>query len=431
MSILIANNRIFKAGNLVFGSKTAFTFQTMGLRFPNKTANGASGVSGFSLTFNDACTVSINFGDGTTIAYPTKPSGGVHLLSLTYKNDSPFTSPLNSTIEYSAYVYSSGNSTTARNISVIIADTDRNKLTGFSFDQFDLTEQSFKLDFLQYPNFETLNFAYINNSLLSIDNSFLTLSNFRFYSVFGAYSSLSANYGVIPVDLLAKSTLTSLRFGDAGFATKTFAQNRMDMIQPSFPNIRDIVLLQIKLTDAMGLPSNFANIPLLQSLSIDNSALTAIPNVIGSFLSLYKLSLSYTGSLTSWGNLTGLGSKLNTLDIYACGNLTATLPAYFSSLNRLRNFFWADCGFGQSGKIDTFITNFYNLIIANAAITGASTLDFRGMRLKIEQGAVPAGTYQQPTGYVTGSNNGTPASSLERIWVLTNQYLHTITYRTV
>ena len=193
----------------------------------------------------------------------------------------------------------------------------------------------------------------------------------------------------------------------------------------------------VKLTDTTGLPSNFSSISNLNTLNISNSLFTSIPNV-SAYPSLSSLSIYYSSTLTSWGDLTGLGDKLNTLNVTSCGNLTPTIPSYLSSLTRLRTFIWLACGFSQSGKIDTFITNFYNFIVANAVLVGANTLNFRGMRVRLEaesgsgvtsNGVIPTGTYQQPTGYIQGSNNGTPSSSLERIWVLENQYLHNITYR--
>ena len=39
----------------------------------------------------------------------------------------------------------------------------------------------------------------------------------------------------------------------------------------------------------------------------------------------------------------------------------------------------------------------------------------------------PTGTYQQPTGFVLGSKNGSPVSPMEMVWVLVNQYKWKIT----
>ena len=81
-------------------------------------------------------------------------------------------------------------------------------------------------------------------------------------------------------------------------------------------------------------------------------------------------------------------------------------------------------------RVDTWVDNWYTFITTNAAMTGANTLPFRGMNHNITSTTIgdgtasPAGTYQQPTGYIQGVNNGTPASPKEKIWVMVNQYGH-------
>ena len=300
--------------------------------------------------------------------------------------------------------------------------------------------QIFSLDFSQFPNFTSLYFGYIARGLLGMDTSFIGLSSFVSYAAFDAYSPSSAYYGVIPDYILAKSTLTSITFGDEGFGNKTFAQNKMDAIAPSFPNLRFINIFRIPLTNTNGgqgaFPANFASISTLVSISVDTSQFTSIPSVIGTYPALSSVNFSYNAGLNSWGDFSGLGEKLTMLAVTRCINLTEVLPAYFSQFTKLKAFVWRGLGGGIPGKIDSFITNLYDLIVANAAMAGAATLDFRGVRVNIESesgtnGVVPVGIYQRPAGYVAGVSNGTPATSLERVWVLVNQYLHTWTYRQV
>jgi hypothetical protein len=42
--------------------------------------------------------------------------------------------------------------------------------------------------------------------------------------------------------------------------------------------------------------------------------------------------------------------------------------------------------------------------------------------------AEPSGTYQAPAGFVQGSNDGTPASAKEQLYVLVNNYGWTMTF---
>ena len=69
-----------------------------------------------------------------------------------------------------------------------------------------------------------------------------------------------------------------------------------------------------------------------------------------------------------------------------------------------------------------------------ADITGLTSSNYRNIRLYLETygaytAVIPTGVFQAPVGYVKGVSNGNPATDLERLYVLQNQYNYTITYR--
>lgn len=79
--------------------------------------------------------------------------------------------------------------------------------------------------------------------------------------------------------------------------------------------------------------------------------------------------------------------------------------------------------------IQEIVTQFYNSVVAKATQIGTSDLSTVTLKLSIVYGVTNQpldGTYQQPTDW--DGTNGTPQSSLERLWVLANKYNINITY---
>jgi hypothetical protein len=108
-------------------------------------------------------------------------------------------------------------------------------------------------------------------------------------------------------------------------------------------------------------------------------------------------------------------------------NLETTFHASFSSLTDLKTLHFSSV-YETITRVNQFINSIYTFITINATISNSSP-NFRNMEIVIQgTNAIPDGTYQQPTGYIQGSNNGSPSSPLEKIWVITNQYGSTILY---
>lgn len=182
------------------------------------------------------------------------------------------------------------------------------------------------------------------------------------------------------------------------------------------------------------LPVEWLNLTNLTNLNISFNQFTRTPDLVGQLTSLTALSLGGYGTesvFNDWGDFRGL-VNLTSLTALVMQSLPPILPSWFNNLVKLKGFNVGG-SYNSQLKTDTFVDSMYDLVTNNAAITGANTLPFRGMNVNILQAAAPqnsprpSGTFQQPTGYVQGTSNGTPASQLEKVWVLTNQYGHTWT----
>ena len=134
-------------------------------------------------------------------------------------------------------------------------------------------------------------------------------------------------------------------------------------------------------------------------------------------------------NLKYWRDLTG-ATSLSTIYLCRISNFETTIPSFFDNATALKTLY-IYASFQNSGGVDTWINNFYDKVTTVASMSSGNTL-LRNMTVSQVSSNVidmanttrPSGTYQQPSGYVQGSNNGSPASPLERVWVLVNQYGH-------
>lgn len=151
-------------------------------------------------------------------------------------------------------------------------------------------------------------------------------------------------------------------------------------------------------------------------------------------LHIYRPGSGVLSQITGWGDFS---QAVTIEDIRAPRNenLSPILPTWFDALVNLK-YFLVSASFQNTGGIDLFVDSIYELVESNASMTSGNT-KFRQMTVDAygssaadqESSTRPSGTYQQPSGYVQGSSNGTPASPMEKIWVLSNQYGHTWTVR--
>jgi hypothetical protein len=147
-------------------------------------------------------------------------------------------------------------------------------------------------------------------------------------------------------------------------------------------------------------------------------------------LIIYRPSnLTTNTALTGWGDFSN-ATELQTIELYRQRYMDLMLPAWFPALIKLKRLTVYSCLDSQE-KADNFVNSVYNMVTANASMVTGNTA-FRHMTFELwGSGSTtadsfrPSGSYQQPSGYVQGSQNGTADTPLKKIWVLTNQYAHT------
>lgn len=226
---------------------------------------------------------------------------------------------------------------------------------------------------------------------------------------------------------ILKSRIEILVLGD-GFNLSNLATSKLERVI----EIKDIETFY-RMGPLNDVPSNFKDISTLRCINI--MSFTEITQNINNCKQITMLLYAYTNNfgdrgssnfanigISSWGVGIG-GMNLTHFSCHYSLVCPTTLPTGLKECPSITYLGFGNC-FQTVGRIDEFINNAYDTITQGASMSvGASPL--RNIRLELvinNLGARPSGTYQQPSGYVQGVSNGTPASQMEKIWVIVKQY---------
>ena len=433
---LKAGTNFIKAGNNVLQNGENLVLKFVGASFPIPVSTSA--FTYIQLVFNTATKVTINYGNGVSIYYSSVYSSGAYYFYMYQKGSVNTNTPPSYGIPY--YTYPDGLATANRTVSI---NYNRGALISFTMYGIVLNNQDLLFGFSRYNNLKTFNVAqcgptgsgFVNNIDLS---NITTLTAIDTVAINSFFASTSAYYGSIP-SFLFSMPLAYLAVGDNVMAYKTFSASGLANVYLLASTLLSFILQGVPLVDnnyGLGdLPSNWNSLTKLTTLTLNSCAHTILPPTINTITSITYLTYGFNNSITSWGNMSALVNLTNIV-LYANINISPTVPSWLTSTIKLKQIILQRC-YLTSARIDAFVSSFYSLVIANAPITGVYANLLRNMNMAIGEittgdgTAIPSGIYQQPAGYVSGSNNGTPASSLEMIWVMVHQYAHSWTYRTV
>lgn len=180
------------------------------------------------------------------------------------------------------------------------------------------------------------------------------------------------------------------------------------------------------------LPANFSQIATLKILRLGGT-FTKLPTNTGLITSLETLAIGWglwfhTVTVTNWGE--GIGSLVNLKELlyHGCDRITSDLPLGLQNCWKIRTIFAQRNFQNRNGQeqyhTDRHIDQYYNCI--NTYGDKVSTINDKFRDVLFEFGERPdkrpSGVYQQPDGFVLGTNNGNPISPMEKIWVLVKQY---------
>lgn len=403
-------------------------FQTQGVAFlqwlynsNDPTAPVVPGTGNGYLSFQSSIpnNAIVNYGDGTITTYNFTFYQGAYYLVFSSQNGQTPSVPSGMN-PLSNHVFTDGYSGT-RGVNVNISNP-----SGIVSIQsvYCLWRNEFPSEISFLNNINTLTFEY-PSYITQFPYSWINLKSLTQLSL-SAIGTLLSQY---PSSFLGFASLSNLSINNVCDFSNLDTSNAR-LIGNYGNTLTNFDLQSSRLTD---IPIEWSNLTSLVGLDIDTQQWTAPPTNLNN-LSTTITVLEIGGGYSFDTLMTGWGDFSNLINIYElnCGistSMTTSLPTWFNKLTKLK-FFGITGTYGNTqARTDTFTDNMYSFIVSNASMTTGNTA-FRNMTITAYVASEPSfslrpsGTYQQPVGYVQGTNNGTPASPLEEIWVMTNQYGH-------
>jgi Leucine-rich repeat (LRR) protein len=193
--------------------------------------------------------------------------------------------------------------------------------------------------------------------------------------------------------------------------------------------------LGISYCDLQSLPNEISELINLKFLDVSGNKFNSFPTEALHLQNLYRFYIgNTTGFLDDIEMPFFYTPKLSTIWIGFRNIDLFDLNLKWQNLKSLRKIHLFESFVHTNARFDEFINSFYTLCTNEANITedpnafgGEYPHRFRDISWGHSSLAF-TGTKQAPQGYIQGVSNGTPANEGEKVYVLQNQYGHTITH---
>jgi hypothetical protein len=401
MFLKVGNKVITQGGKFVEKKFNTLTFNVDGDRFPKIYATYPSGGQRFKITSSSPNTVEINWGDGNVINYDFILDRGEYIFQLNKE---------------SAHIFEDGN-TGFRDI--VMTFKEAKGIYKIQTLRCFLGE-TFPTNILAFTDLESIDLS----QGVGVKNFPTKLSPLTKLTVFELFS---AEIDILPTSLL-NLPIEDLSLISAIDLDKPFNETNFDKLN-LLQNTLESLFIERNNIDTF--PSNFSELYKLEYLRTSFPTGGVLPAEIYNLPSLKTFSHGRSdgtgpSSLDNFEFLT----TLETLYIDSKGvNTFEPDVSEFGTLINLKNLTIEGSTQDLQTSIDLFINTLYSVVTNNADIVSGSG-PFREMAIVClsDAGTSPTGIFQEPTGYIQNSNNGSPATPKEKIWVIVNQYNSTVNY---
>jgi hypothetical protein len=392
------------------------TFQVKGTEFPD---TPYSFLSELSFESNLPNSVVVNYGDGNSVVKEFVQSGNEYKVGYRYDGNSSNAFPDNARIENHTYT---DNNSGPRFITFTFQNAE--DITKIYFNTVVLIEALPKeLNFFKGLKTININRAY---ELSSLD--FEISKNLE---AFNLSTSVITPFNFIP-DSIFQSNLSNLGISGAFNLSNNLTSSFFKINQLS----NTLTTLVISNTFNQELPIEVSSLNKLtnfQSLGNPYTEMQSVINDISSLKTLYHGSdLSQPMELVNFNNLNVLGTLLLSFQQIDF----STMPENWSGLKSLFRFVVFRDMVRTTQKLNEFTENFYILCTENGFLDPSSTeaqnTGFPEQFRDISWGDANdwftfSDPIQAPSGFSLGISNGTPANNAEKIYVLVENYGHTVT----
>lgn len=410
--------------NKLFERKVkTLTYQVDGSWFPmsyQDTTNSGSQRADELLIFHSKTpnTITINYGDGNVVTKQFEYVSA-NIYKVAYS-----TVPAEATANWRIprHTYTDGNSG-ARTITFEFEDAQSISYLSATWTRFliALPRETIFFEGLTYLRY--LRGGYVT----SVPDAFPP--NLDSYTISGTVTGLLLQ---IP-DTVFSSKISVLNISAAYNLSDTISSNffKINQLKATLREFSAEGTEMIRLTESIRECTNLTN------LQVGNNKFTSIPAQVDSLPLLVRLyvgnvlgsSLTDT-TIPTWYNLQNLSSLAFS---FPDANLS-DIPNAWKYLYSLNNFVTFNSFISSDAKFDEFIPYFYTLCTENGSIVaGGSAAPYPNRFRSISWGHSAlsfTGAKVAPTGYVQGVSNGTLTTNGQRVYVLQNQYNHTIAHGT-
>jgi hypothetical protein len=422
---------MYSVGGKIVGVENKFpekrvntlTFQAQGVQFPD-----------YVLTFNDERnrvyfdssvpnSVTVDWGDGETEIFNFGTGGRATSYRIGWTSNGQPTSDTNITEDTLAgrHVYQDGNSGLR---TITFTFNDLSKITAVSF-YFSMLYGQFPLEIGSAVNLKSIT---LNRTkfLTGLPSTLISNKNIEFFIFSDAFVN---KLSVIP-DGIFENSVINFRGQDVF--------NLSDRISSNFFKINNLAdsltILNFIGCSISILPQSLSQCTLLSDLRISRNPVRN-PEVLENLLNLDRLYIdcdSFENGLFETSNLTKIR-------IFFIINMTESqtfeIPLKWKGLKSLTNFVYFNSVITTNLLFQSFIENFYTLCTENGFLDPSSTeaqnTGFPEQFRDISWGDgndwfTLSDPIQAPSGFSLGISNGTPANNAEKIYVLVENYGHTV-----
>jgi hypothetical protein len=422
---------MYSVGGKIVGVENKFpekrvntlTFQAQGVQFPDYVLDFNNQRNRVYFDSSVPNSVTVDWGDGETeiFNFGTDGRGTSYRIGWTSNGQSTPDTDITGDTLAGRHVYQDGNSG-LRTITFTFNDLSKITSTIFSFTKL---YGQFPLEIGNAVNLKKIELGR-TKFLTGLPSTLINNKNIEFFIFADAFVN---KLSVIPNGIFENNVIDFR------------GQNVFDLSDRISSNFFKINNLKDTMTDLnfIGcsinlLPESLSQCTLLQDLRIIGNPIRN-PEVLESLLNLDRLYVdcdSFENGLFETNNLTKLRSFLSR-------NLTESLifeiPLKWTGLKALSNFVGFANVVGTTIIFQAFIENFYTLCTQNGFLDPSSTeaqnTGFPEQFRDISWGAgndwfTLSDPIQAPNGFSQGVSNGTPANNAEKIYVLVENYGHTV-----
>ena len=412
--IYTSENKVLAYNGQIFTLKiNSLSFEVIGAQFPEWVTY--TSVSGFRFSSTVPQKVQVNWSDGNVTTHEMKLRGGVYEIGWTQNDE--YNINANADTLQPTYVYQDSN-TGSRIITFSFEDIT--KLVDFS-DTYIRIWGAFPNDIIHAVNLEALRLN-TTGGITSFPENLTTLRKLKEIQIsrigVGIADKIPDSFFELPIESFI--TVATFNLADP-ISSNLFKVNQWK---------NTLVRLDLEGSLITEIDETFSELTNLTRLGLYNNSFTGFPPEILNLTNLNHFRFGFLSTVQniSFPDFSSL-DKLETM-LFQGQMILSEIPTKWVVLEKLKTIQSVNqMTQNTTVRNDEFISYFYQLVTENASITPSADNKFRNMAwgLSIFQFT---GAKIAPDGYVQGSNNGTPTTSGQRVYVLQNQYGHTITHGT-